>query len=143
MHTCNESALPELVLKRNVPSITVRTDRKHLNALQRDSAELQLVKLLQQHRHTEGWIVLIAPAVKPNKAFWAACQLPLDKILVVHQQQIKNITTTISQAISSISCKVVINCAPLSDTELSCLTERASAQQSRFYTLHKVLGSAH
>lgn len=143
MHTCNDSALPELVLKRTTSSISVSTDRKHLDALQRDSAELQLVKLLQQHRHTEGWIVLIAPAVKPNKAFWAACQLPLDKILVVHQQQIKDITATISQAISSTSCKVVINCAPLSDTELFCLTEVASAQQSRFYTLHKVLGAAH
>ncbi|CAM5190820.1 SulA-like leucine-rich domain-containing protein [Alishewanella longhuensis] len=143
MHTCNDSALPELVLKRTTSSIPVSTDRQHLDALQRDSAELQLVKLLQQHRHTQGWIVLIAPAIKPNKAFWAACQLPLNKILVVHQQQIKDITATISRAIENSNCHVVINCAPLSDTELCCLTEVASVQQSRFYTLHKVLSAAH
>jgi len=143
MHTCNDYALPELLAKRTTPSMPVSTYRRNLDALLRDSAELQLVKLLQQHRHTQGWIVLVAPAIKPNKAFWDACQLPLDKILVIHQQQIKDITATITQALCNLSCQVVVNCAPLSDSELCCLTEVASEQQSRFYTLHKGLSAAH
>lgn len=143
MHTFNDSALSELVLKRTSQIKPLNNDRQNLITLQRDSAELQLVKLLQQHRHTQGWIVLIAPVIKPNKAFWAACQLPLDKILVIHQRQIKDVATTISRAIDNTSCKVVINCAPLSEDVLCGLTESASAQQRRFYTLHKGVNAAH
>ncbi|GHG70730.1 hypothetical protein GCM10010919_21470 [Alishewanella longhuensis] len=143
MHTCNDTALPEAMIKRTSQSISVSAEKRRLAALQRDSAELQLVKLLQQHRHITGWIVLVAPAIKPNKAFWAACQLPLDKILVVHEQQIKDISVTLNQAISNTSCKVVINCAPLNDSELTCLTAFALKQQSRFYSLHHALVAAH
>lgn len=143
MHTCNNITLPELVAKRTTPSISVKANRQDFCALYRKNTDLQLVKLLQQHCHTEGWIVLIAPATKPNKAFWSSCQLPLDKILVVHQQHINDITATIHQALCNVSCKVVINCAPLTDSELSFLTETASIQQSRFYTLDKMLDAAH
>lgn len=98
MYTCNDIALPKTTTKRSCQNKSVNADQQRLAALQRDSTELQLVKLLQQHRHTLGWIVLVAPAIKPNKAFWAACQLPLDKILVVHEPQIKNIAATLNQA---------------------------------------------
>lgn len=143
MYTCNDIALPKTTTKRSCQNKSVNADQQRLAALQRDSTELQLVKLLQQHRHTLGWIVLVAPAIKPNKAFWAACQLPLDKILVVHEPQIKNIAATLNQALANTSSKVVINCAPLNENDLRCLTEQAIQRQSRFYSLHDALVAAH
>ena len=55
---------------KTLNSIAVPSTQASANQ-QRDNTELQLLKLLQQHRDVDGWIVLIAPEVKPNKQFWA------------------------------------------------------------------------
>lgn len=105
-----------------------------MQTLEQDRVELQLLKLIQQHQHVDGWIVLVAPAVKPNKAFWQACQLPLQKILFIHPQQIRNISHTLRHAICSKSCSVVISCVMLSEQEQLDLQALAQDKSTLFYT---------
>ena len=97
------------------PSTTLNT----LSTLQRDSSELTLLKVLLQHRSTNGWIVLVAPQIKPVKAFWQACHLPLERIILVHPTNQSSLSNTILAALSNNDCKVVINCRQLSDAELA------------------------
>lgn len=141
MHHYTNITFPELMSQAVSATQSIKTETQHLSASARNSAEL--IKLLQQYRHTKGWIVLVAPSVKPNKVFWAGRHLPLNRILVVYQQQIKDLTIALKQAIYNKSCNVVINCAPLNDAELTYLTDIASKQQKHFYTLHKVMKAAH
>lgn len=147
MQTCNETTIQNIVSKHAHPTTTRYESKQQLSPLERDSTELQLLKLLQQHRNTDGWILLVGPTIKPSKAFWAACQLPLDKILVIHQQQIKDISATLRRAMASQTCKVIINCLPLSETELTLLTDTAQQQQQqqqcRFYPLNSLLDTPH
>jgi cell division inhibitor SulA len=97
------------------PSTTLNT----LSTLQRDSSELTLLKVLLQHRSANGWIVLVAPQIKPVKAFWQACHLPLERIILVHPTNQSSLSNTILTALSNNDCKVVINCRQLSDAELA------------------------
>lgn len=106
-------------------------------------AEQQLLKLLQQYRHTTGWIVLVDPVVKPNKTFWQAAGLPTNRILVIYQEQIKNIKTILNQAICNSSCKVVINCAPLKEQDRTTLADFAMTQQTQFYSFQQDFYAAH
>lgn len=143
MQTCNEATIKDIVSTHTHPATTSYESKPQLSPLERDSTELQLLKLLQQHRNTDGWILLVAPTIKPNKTFWAACQLPLAKIIVIHQQQIKDITTTLHRAMASKTCKVIINCLPLSTAELASLTAMAQQQKNRFYPLNSGSAPAH
>ena len=90
-----------------------------LSTLQRDSSELILLKVLLHHRSANGWIVLVAPQIKPVKAFWQACHLPLERIILVHPTNQSSLSNTILAALSNNDCKVVINCRQLSDAELA------------------------
>lgn len=120
------------VATNNTP--TARFNRaQNLQTLEQDSAELQLLKLLQQHQHVNGWIVLVAPSIKPNKAFWQKCQLPLQKILFIHPKQIRNVNSTLRHAICSKSCDVVINCLTLSEQEQRDLQILAQDENTHFY----------
>lgn len=96
------------------PGSTLNT----LSTLQRDSSELTLLKTLLQYRNTNGWIVLVAPQIKPAKAFWQACNLPLERIILVHPKEQSRRISTILTALNNTDCKVVINCQPLTDVEL-------------------------
>lgn len=143
MRTCDKNADTKPTLQHPTTTIALSNNPQCIDKLKRDSTELHLIKLLQQHRYTTGWIVIVAPEIKPNKAFWSACQLPLDKILIVHQRQIKDLKRVLQQAICTKSCKVIVNCAPLNHTDLTWLTAQALQQHSRFYTLDSALSAAH
>ena len=95
------------------------TSLNTLSTLQRDSSELTLLKVLLHHRSANGWIVLVAPQIKPVKAFWQACHLPLERIILVHPKDQSSTSNTILTALSNKDCKVIINCQPLSDVELA------------------------
>lgn len=106
---------------------------QQMQTLEQDRVELQLLKLIQQHQHVDGWIVLVAPTIKPNKTFWQACQLPLQKILFIHPQQVRNISYTLRHAICSKSCSVVINGLALSEQEQLDLQALAQTESTLFY----------
>ncbi|WP_445424707.1 MULTISPECIES: SulA-like leucine-rich domain-containing protein [unclassified Alishewanella] len=110
---------------------------------QHDNIELQLLKLLQQHRDVDGWIVLIAPKVKPNKNFWASCQIPLEKILMIHPHQVKDLAKTVQRAINSASCKVVLHGGELTDEEATQLAQLAEKQQTALYPLTQAMVKQH
>lgn len=132
----------EQKMQQTSPVKRFTTDETRLNT-NKIKAEQQLLKLLQQYRHTTGWIVLVDPVVKPNKAFWQAAGLPTNRILVIYQEQIKNIKIILNQAISNSSCKVVINCAPLKEHDQTSLAEFAMTQQTQFYNFHQEFYAAH
>ncbi|GGW68206.1 SulA-like leucine-rich domain-containing protein [Alishewanella tabrizica] len=114
-----------------------------LQAMQQAQAELQLLKLVHLHVETPGWILVVAPTIKPSKAFWEACQLPLNKILFIHPKQIKDINTTLSKAVQSLTCTVVINFAPISESECATIMTLAKKQECRFYGLHHTPQAKH
>ncbi|MCC5452121.1 hypothetical protein LMJ53_10360 [Rheinheimera sp. UJ51] len=138
------------VLHSDTPSRTSKTlNTSHtgsippLTLLQRNNTELQLLKLLQQHRDVDGWIVLIAPKVKPNKNFWASCQIPLEKILMIHPHQVKDLAKTVQRAINSASCKVVLHGGVLTDEEATQLAQLAEKQQTALYPLTQAMVKQH
>lgn len=104
------------------------------NALAADHSRHSLLQLIQQHQHQQGWILLIAPTYIPDKEWAEHYQLSLHNVLVVHQKQISNLELTIKQALSSASCKVVINYANrLDQQQLDSCRKLAIGNNTWFY----------
>uniref|UniRef100_UPI0040474CFA hypothetical protein n=1 Tax=Rheinheimera sp. TaxID=1869214 RepID=UPI0040474CFA len=104
------------------------------NALAADHSRHSLLQLIQQHQHQQGWILLIAPTYIPDKEWAEHYQLSLHNVLVVHQKQISNLELTIKQALSSASCKVVINFAnQLDQQQLDSCRKLAIGNNTWFY----------
>ena len=104
------------------------------NALAADHSRHSLLQLIQQHQHQQGWILLIAPTYIPDKEWAEHYQLSLHNVLVVHQKQISNLELTIKQALSSASCKVVINFAnQLDQQQLDSCRKLAVGNNTWFY----------
>ena len=104
------------------------------NALAADHSRHSLLQLIQQHQHQQGWILLIAPTYIPDKEWAEHYQLSLHNVLVVHQKQISNLELTIKQALSSASCKVVINYAnQLDQQQLDSCRKLAIGNNTWFY----------
>lgn len=114
-----------------------------LNALQRDSSELNLLKLLLQHRRSSGWVVVIAPKFKPAKAFWQACQLPLKRILFVYPTSQISVDNAIAAALRNQDCQVIINCATLVSSEQQRCQQLALQQGKVFHTLSELQQQTH
>ena len=104
------------------------------NALAVDYSRHSLHQLIQQHQHQQGWILLIAPTYIPDKEWAEHYQLSLHNVLVIHQKQISNLELTIKQALSSASCKVVINFAnQLDQKQLDSCRKMAVGNNTWFY----------
>lgn len=111
--------------------------------LQQHSSELQLLKLLQQYRHTTGWVIIVAPGFKPTKSFWHACQLPLARILVIHPKANHDLSQLIQKALCNTDCQVVINCKALSLQQQQRLSNLALQQQRKLHLLAEAPLPAH
>ncbi|MEH8018334.1 hypothetical protein MN202_13920 [Rheinheimera muenzenbergensis] len=104
------------------------------NTVSVNSTGHSLLQLFKQHQHQQGWILLIAPSYVPNKAWAEQHQLSLNNVLVVHQKQISDLPGTIMQALSSASCKVVINFASQLDAQhLDTCRKLALSNNTWFY----------
>ena len=98
------------------------------------SSENSLLQLIRQHQHQQGWILLVAPPQLPDKGWAEHFQLSLQNVLVIHQKQICNLSATLKQALTSSSCKVVINFAKqLSKQQLDDYHKLALANNIWFY----------
>ncbi|MDX1678269.1 hypothetical protein [Arsukibacterium sp.] len=109
-----------------------------------DNAEQLLIKVLQRHCLETGWIVLVAPKQLPSKALAAYLQLPVDKMLVIHADTIKDPAKTLDKLLHSSSCRVVINFSPLpSEALISELSHSAGKQQRWFYQFNHSVKQTH
>lgn len=110
------------------------------NAVQtRDALELRLIKVLLQHKDADGWIVLIAPSIKPDRAFWSACQLPINKVLMIHEQPNVDTVSVIQKAIMSEQCQVIIDCLLSDDKERKHLAHMSKQKNKHYYMLHTLI----
>ncbi|KKO46180.1 hypothetical protein WG68_07475 [Arsukibacterium ikkense] len=108
------------------------------------SAEQLLVKVLQRHSSEQGWIVLVAPQQLPSKALANYLNLPVDKILVIHADAIKDPAKTLQQLLHSNSCRVIINFSQLVSDGLSAqLSQYAASQQRWFYQFNQLTTPTH
>tara|TARA_R110002126_G_scaffold291595_1_gene454076 strand:- start:1153 stop:1626 length:474 start_codon:yes stop_codon:yes gene_type:complete len=109
-----------------------------------DSAEQLLVKLLQHHSGETGWIVLVAPLQLPSKALANYLNLPLEKILVIHPEAIKDTAATLEKLLHSKGCRVIINFSQLSsDKQKSQLSQNAASEQRWFYQFSQLNAQSH
>ena len=93
-----------------------------------------LLQLIKQHQSQDGWILLVAPSSLPDKEWAENYQLSLHNVLVVHQKQISNLAATLTQALTSASCKVVINFGePLGQQQLEQCRKLAAKNNIWFY----------
>ena len=76
-----------------------------------DHTQDNLLQLLKRSENTPGWILLIAPNNLPSKSWLTRYQLPLNKILVIHEKQISDLNATLVRALSSGTCQLVVNFA--------------------------------
>lgn len=98
------------------------------------SSELSLLQLIRQHQHQPGWILLVAPSHIPDKEWAEHYQLSLNNVLVIHQKQIDDLDGTLTQALTSSSCKVVINFAtPSTEQQLDNYRKLARVNNIWFY----------
>ena len=105
-----------------------------VGAISAPPVKQQLVDLIKQHQHQDGWILLIAPTQLPDKEWASHYQLSLQNVLVVHQKQIRDLPETLRQAITSPSCKVVINFAnQLEQSDLEKFRKLAVTNNIWFY----------
>ncbi|SNY50637.1 hypothetical protein SAMN06297280_1633 [Arsukibacterium tuosuense] len=108
------------------------------------NAEQLLIKLLQRHCSETGWIVLVAPKQLPSKALADYLRLPVDKILVIHSDAIKDPAKTLHQLLHSRGCRVIVNfCQPGSDELTSQLSQYAASQQRWFYQFNNLASQTH
>lgn len=108
------------------------------------NAEQLLIKLLQRHCCETGWIVLVAPQQLPSKALASYLQLPVDRILIIHPDTIKDPATTLIKLLNSASCRVVINFTELASEELTSELSRSAARQQRwFYQFNQLTTQTH
>ncbi|WP_213997032.1 SulA-like leucine-rich domain-containing protein [Arsukibacterium sp.] len=108
------------------------------------SAEQLLVKLLQRHCNESGWIVLVAPKQLPSKALANYLGLPVDKILIIHSDAIKDPAKTLHKLLHTSRCRVVINFGqPGSEQLTSQLSQCAASQQRWFYQVNQVTTQTH
>lgn len=96
------------------------------------SSEQLLIKLLQRHRNETGWIVLVAPPHLPSKVLAEYLQLPVEKILVVHANAIKNDAETLHTLLHATSCSVVINFSDKISEKLTLQLSQCAASQQRW-----------
>jgi cell division inhibitor SulA len=102
----------------------------HANQFSRHS----LLQLIRQHQHQPGWILLVAPSHIPDKEWAEQYQLSLHNVLVIHQKQISDLNATLTQALTSSSCKVVINFArQLEQQQLDACRQLALCNGTWFY----------
>jgi cell division inhibitor SulA len=93
-----------------------------------------LLQLIRQHQNQSGWILLVAPVQLPDKEWAEHYQLSLHNVLVIHQKQITDLSTTLQQALTSPSCKVVINFgSQLDQNELDVCRKLAICNNTWFY----------
>lgn len=108
------------------------------------SEQQLLIKVLQRHCSESGWIVLVAPKQLPSKALANYLQLPVDKILVIHADTIKEPSKTLHTLLHSNSCRVIINFSQLEANELtSQLSQSAAEQQRWFYQFNHLTSQTH
>jgi cell division inhibitor SulA len=108
------------------------------------SAEQLRIKVLQRHCAETGWIVLVAPKQLPSKALASYLQLPVDKILVIHADTIKDPAKTLNKLLHSDSCRVVINFCQLASDELTTqLSNSAATKQRWFYQFNQLTAHTH
>ena len=105
-----------------------------VGAISEPPVKHHLFDLIKQHQHQDGWILLIAPYQLPDKEWASHYQLSLQNVLVVHHKQIKDLPETLRQALTSPSCKVVINFAnQLDQSELEKYRKLAVTNNIWFY----------
>ncbi|MCD1598501.1 MULTISPECIES: SulA-like leucine-rich domain-containing protein [Rheinheimera] len=131
------------VLRRSLFQSTADRDSCVLQTLvnagiNADSSSLlprqSLLQLIKQHQSQDGWILLVAPSSLPDKEWAENYQLSLHNVLVVHQKQISDLAATLTQALTSASCKVVINFGkPLKQQQLEQCRKLAAKNNICFY----------
>tara|TARA_Y100001963_G_scaffold158386_1_gene257798 strand:- start:2151 stop:2594 length:444 start_codon:yes stop_codon:yes gene_type:complete len=131
------------VLRRSLFQSTADRDSCVLQTLvnagiNADSSSLlprqSLLQLIKQHQSQDGWILLVAPSSLPDKEWAENYQLSLHNVLVVHQKQISDLAATLTQALTSASCKVVINFGkPLKQQQLEQCRKLATKNNICFY----------
>lgn len=106
----------------------------------RHNTETSLLQILQQYSNQRGWIVLVAPDKKLAKAIAKYYQLELHNVLVIHAKQIGDLNETLMRAVTSATCKAVINFATACPTKIDTYRQRAQANNIYFYQagLHPV-----
>ena len=97
------------------------------------NTEISLLQILKQYSNQRGWIVLVAPDKKLAKAIARHYQLELHNVLVIHAKQIGDLNETLIRAVTSATCKVVINFAPTCPTKIDFYRQRAQANNIYFY----------
>ncbi|MEO3866733.1 SulA-like leucine-rich domain-containing protein [Rheinheimera fenheensis] len=99
-----------------------------------DHTQDNLLALLKRYENSQGWILLIAPNNLPNKSWLARYQLPLNKILVIHEKQISDLNVTVARALSSGTCQLVVNFAKtLCPVTLQRFQQQAKANNVHLY----------
>jgi cell division inhibitor SulA len=110
------------------------------NVVATNDSRHSLAQLLRQHQNQSGWILLVAPCHIPDKEWAEQFQLSLHNVLVVRQKQISDLNATIQQALTSSSCKVVINFAcQLEQQQLSACRKLALSNNTWFYQCEQVI----
>lgn len=103
-----------------------------LSAESTASSEQLIIKLLQRHRNEAGWIVLVAPPHLPSKALAAYLQLPVDKVLVIHANAIKDHATILHQLLHTSSCSVVVSFTETISAQITQQLSQCAASQQRW-----------
>ena len=132
-------------LQRLTTTVAAATPfQQQLSAESATSSEQLLIKLLQRHRHETGWIVLVAPPHLPSKALAAYLQLPVDKIMIIHANAIKNHATILHQLLQTSSCRVVVSFTQTTSAQITQqLSECAASQQRWLYQFTTSATQAH
>ncbi|GAB60175.1 SulA-like leucine-rich domain-containing protein [Rheinheimera nanhaiensis] len=106
-----------------------------------DDTQDNLLQLLKRSENTPGWILLIAPNNLPSKSWLTRYQLPLNKILVIHEKQISDLNATLVRALSSGTCQLVVNFAKaLCPGALPCCQQLAKVNNVLFYQAEQLSG---
>ena len=108
-----------------------------------DYTQDNLLQLLQRYENAQGWILLIAPDNLPSKNWLTRYQLPLNKVLVIHAKQISDLNDTLVRALSSGTCKLVVNFAKtLCPAVLPRCQQLAKVNNVLFYQAEQLSGIA-
>lgn len=136
-----QTITPPLQLAAESRTETFRLGQKRQAQVSDSSlnGRVSLLQLLSQYNSVRGWIVLIAPEQLPDKAIAKHYQLELNNVLVIHAKQISDLNETLLRALTSTTCKVVINFANTCPSKLDSYRLRAQANNIHFYHAEQLL----
>ncbi|ATC94385.1 SulA-like leucine-rich domain-containing protein [Pseudoalteromonas tunicata] len=99
------------------------------------SATFELLKILHQYNHQNGWTLLIAPDAVPSKTLLDSCSIDKSKLLVIRQKHLANLDYVLNSALSNGNFAAIITWTNmLSHSQLELLAQHNAHISAQLYS---------